>query len=210
MTRLRQRIVATAVATSAAAALTVAQEPSRVTVDFGAHVRTWDGFGVNYVEVPQTRDYKTNPQEYGGFSALSEQKRQEILDLTFGEDGLKPGIVKMFLDPWHEGTTKAGNDNADPWSIDRSRFDHETTTRWMRYFVKEGLKRTRARGDDLQVITTLYGPQPWTTKQKFVRGRDLDPAEKDEVAEYGGIGSAPRLDVSSSGDAWATTDRTWD
>ena len=167
-----------------AGAVVTAQEPALITVNFASHVRTWDGFGVNYVEVPQTRDYAASPQEYGGFSALSEAKRQEILELTFGDDGLRPGIVKMFLDPWHEGTTKAGNDNADPWTIDPARFDHATTTKWMRYFVKEGLKRTRARGGDLQVITTLYGPQPWTTTQKFVRGRDLDPAERDEVAEY--------------------------
>ena len=39
-----------------------------------------------------------------------------------------------------------------------SKFDHKTTTEWMRYFVREGLDRTRARGADLQIITTLYGP----------------------------------------------------
>jgi hypothetical protein len=159
-------------------------QASAVTVDFSRTLQTWDGFGFNYVEVPQTRDYKKEPQEYGGFSLLGEQQRQEILDLIFGEDGLKPGVVKMFLDPFHEGLTKVDNDNADPHVIDQSRFDHETTTKWMRYFVREGLKRTRARGGDFEIITTLYGPPAWATKQRFVRGRDLDPAEKYEVAEY--------------------------
>ncbi|GAB6164136.1 hypothetical protein JCM19992_01360 [Thermostilla marina] len=153
-------------------------------VAFDRPVREWDGFGVNYVEAAQTRDYAKHPQEYGGFSLLSERQRQEIVELVFGDEGLKPGVVKMFLDPFHEGMTEADNDNDDPYKIDEGRFDHETTTRWMRYFVREGLERTRARGDDLTIITTLYGPPGWMTKQKFVRGRDLDPAMKEELAEY--------------------------
>jgi hypothetical protein len=145
-------------------------------VDFSRLLQPWDGFGVNYVEVPQTRDYAARPQEYGGLSALTEAQREEIYDLIFGEAGLRPGLLKMFLDPWHEGATVEGNDNADPNAIDQARFDHERTTRWMRAFAKAGLARTRARGGDLQIVTTLYGPQPWTTTQRFVRGRDLDPA----------------------------------
>jgi hypothetical protein len=160
------------------------EAPAEATVRFENKLRVWDGFGVNYVESCQTRDYKHSPQEYGGFSTLSQEKREQILDLTFGPEGLKPGLVKMFLDPFHEGMTIQGNDNLDPNVIDMSRFDHKTTTTWMRYFVAEGLKRTRARGADLQIITTLYGPPPWTTKQRFLRGRDLDPALKEEVAEY--------------------------
>ncbi len=63
----------------------------RTQVDFSIHIRQWDGFGINYVEAAQTRDYDADPQEYGGFSLLSEQQRQETIDLIFGEDGLKPG-----------------------------------------------------------------------------------------------------------------------
>jgi len=143
----------------------------RAEVDFSKHVRQWDGFGVNYVEVAQAIDYSQDPQEYGGFSLLTEEKRQQIVDMVFGEEGLKPGLVKMFLDPHHQ--REPGGE-----------FDHETTTRWMRYFVREGLKRTRARGDDLQIITTLYGPPAWGTKQKFLRGRDLDPAHRYDLAKY--------------------------
>lgn len=166
------------------AAATVSPGPGDATVDFSKKVVDWDGFGVNYVEVPQTRDYRANPQEYGGLSVLPEAKRREILDLTFGEDGLRPGLLKMFLDPWHEGTTPLGNDNGDPDVIDEARFDHEATTKWLRFFAREGLARTRARGADLQIITTLYGPPGWMTKQGFVRGRDLDPAMRRELGEY--------------------------
>jgi len=143
----------------------------RAEVDFSKHVRIWDGFGANYVEVAQSADYLQDPQEYGGLSLLTEEERQQIVEMVFGDDGLKPGLVKMFLDPHHQ---------REP----RGPFDHETTTRWMRYFVREGLKRTRARGEDLTIITTLYGPPAWATRQKFIRGRDLDPARKYDLARY--------------------------
>jgi O-glycosyl hydrolase len=143
----------------------------RAEVDFSRKLWQWDGFGVNYVEVAQAIDYETDQQEYGGFSLLTEQQRAEILDMVFGNEGLKPGIVKMFLDPFHQ---------KEPGGA----FDHEKTTRWMRLFVKEGLQRTRERGDDLTVFTTMYGPPPWGTLQKFMRGRDLDPERKNDVANY--------------------------
>ncbi len=143
----------------------------RAQVCFDRPLRAWDGFGVNYVEVPQTVDYDADPQEYGGFSLLTEEQRQTVCDLIFGDDGLQPDLVKMFHDPWHQARPDGP-------------FDHERTTRWMRYFVREGLKRTRARGQDLTIITTLYGPPPWATKQQLLRGRDLDPARKEDLAEY--------------------------
>ncbi len=152
-------------------------------VDFTKKVRTWDGFGVNYVETAQTRDYFADPQEYGGFSTLSEADRQDIIELIFGAEGLKPGLIKMFLDPFHQ-PEPGPNYRFDPFQIDMAAYDHTSTTKWMRYFVREGLKKTRARGDDIEIITTLYGPPAWMTKQKFVRGRDLDPAMKFEVAKY--------------------------
>ena len=143
----------------------------RAEVDFSKTLREWDGFGVNYVEVPQSLDYGEDPQEYGGFSLLDKEQRQKILDMIFGDTGLKPGIVKMFFDPFHQ-------------SQPGGPFDHETTTKWMRYFVREGLRRTRARGDDLTIITTLYGPPAWVTKQEFLRGRDLDAERKYDLARY--------------------------
>jgi len=155
----------------------------RALVDLTTKLRDWDGFGVNYVEAAQTRDYQADPQEYGGLSTLSEADRQQAIDLIFGDDGLKPGVLKMFLDPFHQPEPGPGYD-WDPNVIDLSAYDHTTTTHWMRYFVREGLGRTRARGDDLAIITTLYGPPAWMTRQKFVRGRDLDPQYKFECAKY--------------------------
>ncbi len=158
---------------AAGAAATRLQAGYEVPVDvrFDQPLQDWDGFGVNYVEVAQTRDYDRAPQEYGGFSTLSAEKREEILALIFGPDGLQPALLKMFLDCWHQPAPGAP-------------FQHEKTTRWMRYFAREGLKRNRARGAPLAILTTLYGPPAWMTKQKFVRGRDLDPAHKDSLCAY--------------------------
>jgi len=143
----------------------------RAEVDFSKTLQPWDGFGFNYVETAQTRDYAKDPQEYGGFGLLKEDDRQKIVDLVFGDDGLRVGLLKMFLDPFHQ--TEPGG-----------RFDHETTTKWMRYFAREGLKKTRAAGRDLTIITTLYGPPAYMTKQKVLRGRDLDPSHKRDLARY--------------------------
>ena len=151
-------------------------------VNFSKKIRDWDGFGVNYVETCQTEDYANNPQDYGGFSTLSEEKRQEILEHIFGEEGLKPGVVKMFLDPFHQQQDKQNQQGLS--CIDQSLYDHESTTKWMCYFVEEGLEKSRKGGRDLEIITTLYGPPAWMTKQGFMRGRDLERRYKQELAKY--------------------------
>ncbi len=155
----------------------------RTVVDFAEVIRTWDGFGVNYVETCQTLDYDAEPQDYGGFSILSDEDRCRVIDMTFGDDGLRPGLVKMFLGPLHQ------EEPGDPYAwnepqIELSAYDHERTTRWMRQFVREGLNQTRQRGDDLQFIVTLYGPPGWVTKQRVMRGRELDPERSMECAKY--------------------------
>ena len=157
---------------------------SEIKIYFNRPLHDWDGFGVNYVETAQTRDYSLFQQDYSGFSFATPETREKILDLIFNEDGLKPALTKLFLDPFHEGMTKAGNDNDDPFDIDLAKYDHETTTKWMRYFNREGLKRVKNWGGHLTCIVTLYGPAPWQTEQKFVLGRTIVSNEKYEVAEY--------------------------
>ncbi|MFW6289835.1 MAG: VCBS domain-containing protein, partial [Mariniphaga sp.] len=143
----------------------------RAGVHFDDKLREWDGFGFNYVETAHTYDYDEFAQEYGGFSLFNEQQKQEIVNHVFGKDGLKVGLVKMFL---------GANHQLEPYGP----YNHERTTEHMRYFVREGLKLTRQRGDDLQIITTLYGPPGFMTKQKIDRGRDLDPKFREELAKY--------------------------
>ena len=54
-------------------------------IDFSDKILEWDGFGFNYVEAAQSRDYAESPQDYGGFSLLNAEQKQEILELIFGE-----------------------------------------------------------------------------------------------------------------------------
>jgi len=156
------------------------QNQANIQIDFDNPLHDWDGFGVNYVETRHTRDYEVFPQDYGGFKYLNDEQRKEIIDLIFGEDGLKPALVKVFADPFLEPE----NDNDDPYHIDMTGFDHETTTQWIRYFAEEGYKKTKSWGGDLVFFAGIYGPPGWTTKQKVLRGRDLDPKYRLEVAEY--------------------------
>lgn len=151
-------------------------------VEFDKVLRNWDGFGFNYVQVSQSIDYDADPQEYGGFSLLDDAKRNEILDMVFGPDGLRPGTMKMFLDPFHQREDSLNP--SDDTSIDQSNYDHEKTTEWMRFFVREGTSRSKADGRSLSIITTLFGPPPFMTRQKLMRGRDLDPEYTTELAKY--------------------------
>lgn len=140
-------------------------------VEFDHPLQLWDGFGFNYVETAQTRNYKKYPQDYGGFSILNRDQKHEILELVFGEQGLGIEVVKMFLDPWHQPHPGGA-------------FDHETTTRNMLDFVEGGLRLARNQEDNLSILTTLYGPPPWATLQDSIGGRDLDTAYMDDLARY--------------------------
>ena len=77
----------------------------------------------------------------------------------------------MFYDPFHQ-TEPDGP------------YEHETTTKNMREFVRRGLTKTRENNRNLQIITTLYVPAACMTLQKKIRGRDLDPQHKDDLADY--------------------------
>lgn len=140
-------------------------------IDFANTEQIWDGFGVNYVESCQTPDYKNNPQDLGGFMILDEKKKQEIINLIFGENGLRPAIIKMFLDPWHLAE-KGG------------KYNHKWSTQNMRYFVSEGLKKTQSLNDSIQIITTLYGPPPFMTKHNDPANSLLNPDYKKDLAMY--------------------------
>jgi O-glycosyl hydrolase len=140
-------------------------------IDFSNQLREWDGFGVNYVQTAHTKDYTEFPQEYGGFSILSKDQKQEIIDMIFGEEGLKPGIVKIFLDPLHQ---------EDPGG----EYDHQKTTRYMLEFFDQGWKKTKEWGGDLSILTTLYSPPAYMTRQNTLRGRDMDPDRKMDLALY--------------------------
>src|SRR5688500_3591112 len=126
MTRLQVLLLVLLVASATGSAARAARA-AEASVDFARRLRGWDGFGVNYVETRHTRDYREFPQDYGGFKYRDDAERAQVIKRVFGADGLKPGIVKVFCDPFHEPV----NDNDDPYVIDFGKFDHVTTTRWI-------------------------------------------------------------------------------
>lgn len=141
------------------------------TIDFNNTMQDWDGFGFNYVQACKTLDYEKNPQDLGGFSVLTRQQKQVIVDLIFGKEGLQPNVIKMFLDPLH--LQKSGG-----------AYDHETTTENMRYFVSEGLKHSEKWNYPVEIITTLYGPPAFMTKHNSPSTSVLDPKYKKEMSLY--------------------------
>lgn len=156
--------------------------PRDIRIDFDSVLRQWDGFGFTYVETSQTIDYTADPQEYGGFSLLSTADQDRVIELVYGANGLKPGLAKVFLDPFHQSEDRLNA--TDPLTIDQRNYDHEKSTKWVREFVRRGLEETRRQGRDLSIITTLFGPPPFMTTQRIMRGRDLDDSYRDELVKY--------------------------
>ncbi|MBN2727681.1 MAG: hypothetical protein JXR53_00500 [Bacteroidales bacterium] len=142
-----------------------------VQVDFDQHLALWDGFGVTYVQTAHTSNYEKYPQEYGGFSLLKEIQKEEIIEMIFGEDGLKPGIAKIFLDPLHQENPQG-------------EYNHELSTKYVLDFYRRGLERMKVDKRSLSMITTLYGPPAYMTRQKEMRGRDFDFRFTNELVEY--------------------------
>ncbi|MDX2108619.1 MAG: hypothetical protein SFY80_00085 [Verrucomicrobiota bacterium] len=152
-------------------------------IDFGRALHEWDGFGFNYVETAQTRDYAEDAQDYGGLRTLSEVDRQRVSILVFGDDGLKPGLLKLFLDPFHQGKPCAGYQ----WGsmvVQPEYYDHTRSAKSMLWMASEAVAAAKSRGESLSAMVTLYGPPGWMTAQGFVRGRDLAPDMLLEVCKY--------------------------
>ncbi|MCK4376026.1 MAG: hypothetical protein KAX19_11875 [Candidatus Brocadiae bacterium] len=139
--------------------------PREVSVDFGRKLRDWDGFGVNYVEMTHSRDGRY--EDYGSFSLMADADREEVLDLVFGPDGLRPGLVKMFLNPY------LLDEPPSPDSLDLGAYRFEQYAPQMLHFAREGIRRSAQNGIELRFIATMYGPPAWATQQKVVRSRRL-------------------------------------
>lgn len=148
-----------------------APSPRAARIAFDQPRQAWDGFGFNYVETCQTRDYGRDPQDYGGLAGLTDGERERVFEAVFGRDGLRPNVMKLFLDPWHQAGPGAA-------------FDHRGTTAQMRRFAREGAARMEAQGEPFSVVTTLYGPPAWMTLQRTLRGRDMDPAHTGALVTY--------------------------
>jgi hypothetical protein len=156
-----------------------AEEAAKVMIDFSRTLRAWDGFGLNYIEAGHTADPEKDYEDYGGFSRLSEAKRQEIMDLLYGpldpkqpDHGLRLGLHKIFLDPHHQSAPDAPFVGAN------------RITEMSRYFMWEAAKRLKARGQRMEVLTTYYGAPAWATSTGKFHWRDINPERMRDLADY--------------------------
>jgi len=154
-------------------------KPHAVAVDFGTAIRTWDGFGLNYIEAGHTNDPVKDYEDYGGFSRLSETQRQKVMDLLHGsldsskpDEGLQIGLHKIFLEPHHQS------------ALDAPFVGASASTPMTRYFLQETLKRRKARGAGLEIVTTYYGAPAWATARILPHWRDPHPERLTALAGY--------------------------
>lgn len=150
--------------------------PDLLTIDFQDTRQEWDGFGVNYVEMTHSRD--GSYEDYGSFSDMTDAEIEKVLQAIFGEDGLQPGVVKLFLSPY------LLRDAPRPGVIDLDAYRFEECLQQTIFFAKEGIRRAAEYGVTLRFIATLYGPPPWATKQKIIRDQNIDPAQRDALATF--------------------------
>jgi O-glycosyl hydrolase len=155
----------------------------RIYVDFNKKLRVWDGFGLQYLENFDTPDIIKKRQDYGGFSLLSPDDKNNVSQLLFGSDGPKPAILRIFLDPFHQNTVQDSKITEDTL-VDRNGYDHETSTTWTRGFLSSAYSSMREWGGSLKVIVNCPAPPFWMTKQNEISGRDLDPANRINYARY--------------------------
>lgn len=151
----------------------------QIAIDFGITIRTWDGFGVNYIEGGHTADPEREYEDYGGFSRLSESQRQQVMDLLYGplhgdpaDVGLGLALHKIFLDPHHQAAP------------DGAFVGPSKSTEMSRYFLLEAAKRLKARGRTLDVLTTYYGVPAWATTTGRFHWRDVAPERYEPLAAY--------------------------
>ena len=100
----------------------------------------------------------------------------------FGNEGLRPGIIKIFLDPFHQKIHESRPN--DDLLIDLEEYDHITGTESIRHFCRHALSTVKDWGGNLKIITTILGPPPYMTRQKELSGRDLDPVHRADYARY--------------------------
>lgn len=182
--KLTSRIAAALLSVSATAspcfsAAEAPPKPHAVAVDFGTAIRTWDGFGLNYIEAGHTNDPVKDYEDYGGFSRLSETQRQKVMDLLHGsldyskpDEGLQIGLHKIFLGPHHQS------------ALDAPFVGASASTPMTRYFLQETLKRRQVRGAGLEIVTTYYGVPAWATAGGVLHWRDPHPERLTALADY--------------------------
>lgn len=145
----------------------------RAHVDFSRKLRDWDGFGVCF-----TDKATVDPEEY---FTLNEH-HQRFLQEFFGSNGLRMGIVKMFIDPFRLNYCQQDSDEDQIVEVNEYHFYdlpsfHAQLARYILEVARNG-------GVDLKIILSGLCPPAWMTRQKELSGRDLDPVNRIHYSRY--------------------------
>jgi O-glycosyl hydrolase len=154
----------------------------RAYVDFSNKLRHWDGFGVSYSDADCGLNTSNFLQGFNGYSRLPPETRLQISDLFFGQLGLRPGIIRIFLDPFRQDYLESEKDEESPIDLRDYKFGFDISG--VRQFCSDALRSVKKWGGDIKVVATCLSPPGWMTKQKELSGRDLDPISRTAFARY--------------------------
>lgn len=145
----------------------------RAHVDFSRKLRDWDGFGICF-----TDKAIVDPLEY--FS-LNDNHYQFLKDL-FDVNGLRIGIIKMFIDPFHLDYCQ--HDSDEDRIIEIGDYHFNDTPSFHSELCHLANNIVKKWGGNLKIMLTSLCPPPWMTKQKELSARDLDPINRIDYGRY--------------------------
>lgn len=145
----------------------------RAHVDFSKKLRDWDGFGICLIDKATS-----DPLEY----FTLDNTHQKILETFFGNDGLRMGIVKLFIDPFHLDYCQ--HDGEEDFITDFSQYHFNSSPLFHSELCKRITDIVRKWGGSLKIMLTSLCPPAWMTKQKELSARDLDPNKRAEYSRY--------------------------
>lgn len=145
----------------------------RAHVDFSKKLRDWDGFGICF-----TDKAVVDPEEY--FTLNS--NHQQFLRSIFGHDGLRVGIIRLFLDPFRLDYCQQDNDEEHIEDLNEYHFSDFPS--FHTQLARFALEMVRSWGGDLKIMLSSLCPPAWMTRQKELSGRDLDPVNRTHYGRY--------------------------
>lgn len=145
----------------------------RAHIDFARKLRDWDGFGICF------HDHALmEPQKY--FSL--QNSHLQYLNSFFGNDGLRLGIIKLFIDPYRQEYCQSSSD--EDRIIDTQAYKFYDLPLFHLELCQAADRIVKNWGGTLKIMLTCLCPPAWMTKQKELSGRDLDPANRIDYGRY--------------------------
>ncbi len=145
----------------------------RAHVDFSRKLRDWDGFGICF-----TDKAAVDPEEYFPLN----EHHQKFLHEIFGQNGLRMGTAKMFVDPFRLNYCQQDSD--EDHIVELNDYHFHDLPSFHTQLASYALEVARSWGGDLKIMLSGLCPPAWMTRQKELSGRDLDPVSRIHYSQY--------------------------